>query len=202
MTTQIFNNIVFVQDEKGYYRAKTDFTLYMHRYVWEYYNTRIPDGYEVHHKDFNRANNDISNLQLLTVEEHRKIHAYLLTDEQRAWRRTNLNENARPKAIEWHKSEEGRAWHKEQITKQHQLGVFKHELICTNCGKRYIGESKNKNTFCSNVCKSAYRRKTGKNLEERICVVCGAPFLSDKYKHTLTCSRSCANKMWHNRRGT
>lgn len=26
----------------------------------------------------------------------------------------NLNKNARPKAIEWHKSEEGLAWHKKQ----------------------------------------------------------------------------------------
>lgn len=196
---QIFNGITFIPDDKGYYRAKTDFKLYMHRYVWEFYNTKIPEHYEVHHKDFDRSNNDISNLQLLSEIEHKKLHGTLLTEEQRNRKRINLNENARPKAIEWHKSEEGRAWHKEQITKQHQLGVFKHELICTNCGKSYVGEIKSKNTFCSNACKSAYRRKTGKDLDKRICEICGNTFLANKYKPTVTCSRSCACKLSHRR---
>lgn len=197
---QTFNGLTFIPDERGYYRAKSDFKLYMHRYVWEFYNTKIPEGYEIHHKDFNRANNDISNLQLLYVLEHKKLHGCLLTEEQRDWRRANLQENARPKAIEWHKSDEGRAWHKEQIIKQHKLGLFTHELICTNCGKSYVGEKHNENTFCSGACKSAYRRKSGKDLSERICEVCGNTFLANKYKPTVTCSRSCACKLAHMRK--
>ena len=31
-------------------------------------------GYEVHHKDFNHSNNDLSNLEVLTKSEHRTIH--------------------------------------------------------------------------------------------------------------------------------
>ena len=30
-----------------------------HRYIWEQYNGKIPDGYEVHHKDLNTHNNEI-----------------------------------------------------------------------------------------------------------------------------------------------
>lgn len=33
-----------------------------------------PDTHEIHHKDFNHANNDITNLQCLTIKEHRAIH--------------------------------------------------------------------------------------------------------------------------------
>ena len=201
MSTQKFDGITFVSDERGYYYNSTHGKIYMHRYVWEYYNGPIPKNHEIHHIDFDRSNNDISNLQLMTKSEHRKIHADLLTDEQREWKRNNLNEKARPKAIEWHKSEEGRQWHREQLSMQRELGIFKHKLICTNCGKTYVGEVNGPNTFCSNACKSAYRRRSGKNLEERICVVCGNPFMTDKYKNAKTCSRSCANRYRAMKRG-
>lgn len=195
MDSKTFNNLTFIQDNKGYYRELNNFKNLMHRYVWEFYNGKIPKGYEIHHIDFDRSNNDISNLKLVSRSEHRKIHAELLTDEQREWKRQNLNKTARPKAIEWHKSEQGKKWHRQQIAMQRELGVFKHKLTCTNCGKVYVGEKNRENTFCSNACKSAYRRKTGKDLEERICAVCGNKFTTDKYRKTQTCSRSCANKL-------
>lgn len=34
----------------------------------------IPEGYELHHIDFNRYNDAFHNLILLTIEDHRKIH--------------------------------------------------------------------------------------------------------------------------------
>lgn len=45
-----------------------------HRLVWEKYYGKIPDGYQIHHIDFNKTNNDISNLQLVTPLEHKRIH--------------------------------------------------------------------------------------------------------------------------------
>lgn len=192
---QEFNGIVFIPDECGYYRAKNDFTLYMHRVVWEFYNTKIPEGYEIHHIDFDRSNNAITNLQLLTTTEHKQLHGALLTDEQREARRMNLIQNAQPKATEWHKSGEGRTWHQALISQQRELGVFKHRLNCSNCGKEFIGEKHSKNVFCSNACKSAYRRNSKIDDVERVCEVCGKQFLVNKYKKTKTCSKRCANKM-------
>ena len=46
-----------------------------HRYIWELHNGKIPKGYEVHHIDGNTHNNDISNLTLLSIKEHRSLHA-------------------------------------------------------------------------------------------------------------------------------
>ena len=187
---QWFNDIKFTRDDHTGYYLNSTIRKRMHIYVWEYYNGKIPKGYEVHHKDFDRSNNDISNLQLLTRSEHRKLHSESLTQEQRDWKRNNLNVNARPKAIEWHKSEEGRKWHSEQakvtLAKTHQQV----EMVCVNCGKSYIGEHKSK--FCSNNCKSAYRRKSGVDNITEICAICGLEFQTNKYRKSQTCSRHCA----------
>lgn len=51
--------------------------IYKYKYelIWMAHHKRpIPRGYQIHHVDFNWRNNDISNLQLLTEEAHRKIH--------------------------------------------------------------------------------------------------------------------------------
>lgn len=193
---QYFNSVKFTRDDKtGYYCNSTTHKR-MHVYVWEYYNGQIAKGYQVHHIDEDKSNNDITNLQLLTQSEHMKLHGSHLTSEQRDWRKNNINTNARPKAIEWHKSESGRKWHTEHIKKQREHGAFKQELTCTNCGKFYIGEisGNSGNNFCSNACKSSYRRKLGVDLVERNCPVCDNIFKVNKYAKTVTCSRSCANK--------
>lgn len=37
--------------------------------------TRVPDGYDVHHIDYDKLNNDPHNLQVLTHSDHAKLHA-------------------------------------------------------------------------------------------------------------------------------
>lgn len=49
--------------------------IYEHHLVWEQAYGPIPDGYEIHHKDGNKLNNKLSNLQLLTRSEHARLHA-------------------------------------------------------------------------------------------------------------------------------
>ena len=67
-----FNGIEFYKKDK-YYANHTHDRL--HRYIWEYTNGEIPNNYDIHHKDFNQFNNDISNLQLILKSEHNKLHA-------------------------------------------------------------------------------------------------------------------------------
>jgi len=57
-------------DKRGY--------VYEHRLVMEEHIKRylLPEEI-VHHKDLNKTNNDISNLQIVSNSEHRKIHALL-----------------------------------------------------------------------------------------------------------------------------
>jgi hypothetical protein len=50
-----------------------------YRKIWETHFGKIPKdennrSYEIHHKDGNRFNNDISNLECLSIQEHYDIH--------------------------------------------------------------------------------------------------------------------------------
>ncbi len=46
-----------------------------HHLVWEAVNGPIPEGFEIHHLDHNKQNNDIENLKLVTRADHQKIHS-------------------------------------------------------------------------------------------------------------------------------
>lgn len=201
MLYQEFNGIRFYQtSENDYFRhSENGKTILMHRYVWEFYNCKIPKGYHIHHIDGNKANNDISNLKLLKGTEHWALHSQLLTDGERAWRRDNLLTNAVPKAIDWHKSEAGMAWHKEQVKYRKDNRTEQHN-ICVCCGKEFISISNKPKKFCCNACKTRYARQNNQNKEERICIVCGNTFLTDKYKHAQCCSPQCRAILGHNKR--
>lgn len=191
---QYFNGIKFTRDDKtGYYRNST-LRKRMHRYVWEYYNGSIPEGYHIHHKDKDKSNNDISNLEAIPFSAHAKIHNTEKAQLRYGEMVVNLIENAQPKAVEWHKSEEGRQWHKEQYERtKHKLHP-EQTMVCEMCGKEYVGKVSTENRFCSNKCRAAWRRKSGADNETRICACCGAEFITNKYTKVQTCSRACANR--------
>lgn len=45
-----------------------------HCIVWEEHYGEIPIGMQIHHKDFDKTNNSIENLQLVTPTEHKRLH--------------------------------------------------------------------------------------------------------------------------------
>lgn len=195
----------FRRDKKtGYYLSSRPIgkrRKRLHVYVWEKYNGDIPSGYEVHHKDMNKSNNEIENLEMLTRSEHAKEHGRLLTNEQKKKMAENLLKYAIPKATDWHKSEEGRKWHK-----KHAVEVAKNlkprKYICTFCGNEF--ETKNRypktsNTFCSNNCKSAYRRKMGYDNIEKVCEKCGEIYFANKYQKTKYCENCKGTRNRKNR---
>ena len=53
---------------------------YEHHLVWEKHTgSPVPDGCIVHHKDGDKHNNNISNLQLMSEKEHKNLHGNLQT---------------------------------------------------------------------------------------------------------------------------
>ena len=192
-----YHNIKFTLDEKSGYYQNSTIHKSLHRFVWEENNGVIPKGYEIHHIDFNKSNNHISNLIMLSKEEHLEIHSKSLTDQQRQFRRDNMNNVARPKAIEWHKSKEGLDWHKKHYQECLKESKPKMKRVCVFCGSEFIGYSNS--NYCSNKCKSAQRRKSGKDKITVKCIICGNDFSTNKYRPAKTCSKSCANIMWHSK---
>lgn len=48
---------------------------YEHRLIWEKYYGEIPKGFHIHHKNGNKLDNRIENLELISNSEHQKIHS-------------------------------------------------------------------------------------------------------------------------------
>jgi len=164
----------------------------LHVYIWEKYNGTIPKGYQVHHIDKDKDNNNIDNLRLLEKKEHMLLHGRTMSEERKKELRRILNIKARPLAGEWHKSDEGRAWHSKHAKEQSEKTEPK-KYICDYCGNLFETKKAYKagtNKFCSNKCKSAFRRKSGSDNVIKICEGCGKEFYANKYQKTKYCE-SC-----------
>ena len=65
-------------DEKGYYRITSrkegNRNKRLHDLIWEDYNGKIPEKMVIHHKDGNKTNNQIDNLELLSNNAHVTYH--------------------------------------------------------------------------------------------------------------------------------
>lgn len=163
----------------------------LHVAVWRHYNGEIPKGYHVHHKDKNRAHNDIDNLELVESSMHHSMHM----SEREEYNKKHI-EDIRVLASEWHRSEEGRAWHRKHAKEQWEH-VEEKEYVCSYCGKTFKTTNRysdNQNRFCSNNCRASFRRKSGIDNEDRVCPVCGKTFSANKYAKKLYCSYECARK--------
>lgn len=159
----------------------------LHTYIWEKHNGEVPSGYAIHHKDHNPDNNSIENLEIVKISDHARYHGNLRDKEEL---KRNLHEKARPKAIEWHKGEAGREWHKSHYQKTKEALHRKVLVTCEYCGKTVEkGMGSKKNRFCSDKCKNDYRQN--KDLTETVCKICGVVFESNRTKPATCCSHEC-----------
>ena len=165
---QMFNGMIFSKYKTGYYHRykKIDdkrINFMIHRCVWEYYNGEIPDGYVVHHKDFDKSNNDISNLQLMTQEEHMKIHSKInILTPRKLKKFTCKNCGEEFESINnghnhFCSSNCQSAWRrKEKLDNEIR--------ICVGCGKKFSVNKYKKAKYCSQkcFCNSRQRDSEGK----------------------------------------
>lgn len=189
----MFNGLRFIRDDSSGYYLNSTRRLRLHRAVYEFHYGTIPEGYDIHHIDFDKENNEVSNLQLLTSAEHMKIHGENLSDERKAIMRENLLANALPAAADWHKSDAGRDWHKVHYLQTRDRMKQKRQITCRCCQKEFQGYANS--IFCSERCRGRWRRMTGITKTRRNCEICGKEFITSKYSGTRTCSASCANRL-------
>ena len=73
-------------DAKGYPCIWIDGkSVKLHVYVWERVNGSKPPRYLIHHKDFDKANFALENLESMTESNHRRVHAGWVRDTAGAW---------------------------------------------------------------------------------------------------------------------
>ena len=125
-------------------------------YVWKKHNGEVPSGLQVHHKDLDKENNEPDNLVVVPMLNHLQYHSTKDAIDNYEEKKERFIRYALPKAIEWHKSKEGRAWHSEHGVEVSK-GIKERPpkiITCEVCGKQretyYQGETK----YCSKKCKA------------------------------------------------
>jgi predicted nucleic acid-binding Zn ribbon protein len=186
---QVFNGKKYYLYEGERYFSKGSTRL--HTEVWKYYKGDIPKGYHVHHVDGNTSNNDISNLNLILASLHLRYEGKKRFKNNPEWAK-DFHAKGIEKAKEWHASEEGREWHRKHAEKFDFGNKTYGEKKCIVCESIFTSKT-NGQKFCSNKCKSKYRRESGVDNIEKICIKCGKVFIGGKYLKTKTCSNSCGN---------
>lgn len=149
----------------------------LHRLIWEKFNGPIPKGHHIHHKDGDKLNNSIHNLECLSHAEHLSLHMKERGDRLYAW----------------HKSEEGRKALGTKASKLMAKRPFK-TFNCPQCKKDFQSQNEHRVKYCGINCQQAARRARGDDVIERSCIVCSKPFKINKYHKTLTCGYSCGSK--------
>ena len=66
----MFSGKKYTRRANGYYASTNNHRSFLHRDIWEASNGPIPTGFDVHHKDFYKAHNVLSNLELISKSEH------------------------------------------------------------------------------------------------------------------------------------
>lgn len=185
----IYRNYTFSKHPKQpyYYATVKQKKQCLHRYMYECEVGEIPPGYHVHHVDENPFNNTITNFKLVLGSEHISMHIKKRPREQLL----KLQEMGREHAKIWHSSAEGREWHKENYEKNKGFLHQKVKRICAHCSTPTLTTRRDGNAFCSNNCKSAWRRKNKPDKKQAICPVCGIEFTTLKYLPNTYCSRKC-----------
>lgn len=168
---------------------------YLHRDIYLDNHGAIPDGWHVHHADHDPFNNDPANLVAISPDGHAEYHS---SQPDRIARLMEVHHLGIEAAKEWHRSEDGLAWHREHAKRTWE-GRTAELYDCDHCGAEYSTRDRGNHRFCSNACKSAWRRKSGLDDVDRTCAGCGGTFRINKYSKARSCSRKCAQAVRHGR---
>jgi hypothetical protein len=190
MHQEHFGKKFYLDKETGYW-ISTDYPrIRAHRWVYEYHYGPVEDGYHIHHIDGNKSNNDISNLKKLTEKDHLSMH---MTIERKKWAAERMSK-IQHLTKAWHASEEGKEWHSKHA-KQTFARNSPEKSICDQCKKEFeIDKIDLKRTrFCSNKCKSKWRRDSGLDDIEIKCEKCGSLFMRNKYLKVRFCGKKCGS---------
>jgi len=137
----------FYKDHKaGYWISTACPKIRAHVWVWKYTNGNIPKGHEIHHKDGNKNNNDILNLECLNKKSHIAAH---MSEERKSFLKKLMNEirpltkiwHASPQGIEWHSQHGKASWEKRELrikncqlcNKEFQTKLSHHRFCHANC---------------------------------------------------------------------
>ena len=152
--------ILFHKGTTGHWVNNSRFgkDIFLHREVYKQHTGLTDDdllGYEVHHIDGDKDNNDISNLKLLSKKEHAKYHLVearkkqIKSCEQCGKLYSYINPRSRFCSEKWY-----RMWRYHNERK-----IRLDTRVCKNCGKEFTCNKYKPTKFCSKHCAAKFRCK-------------------------------------------
>ena len=79
-----------------------------HVVVWEQHHGPVPEGKQVHHRNHDKLDNSIGNLQLVGTVEHKRIHSGCELRDGQWWKPCSVCRELKPVTDEhWYISREG-----------------------------------------------------------------------------------------------
>lgn len=139
-----FDGIRYTWEKSCRYAASNGKLL--HREVWKHFNGEIPEGYVIHHIDGDPSNNDISNLQIMTISEHTKFHRQ--SSETKKYTCDYCGK-------EFYGKNATRGTHRFCSKECNSKWAYKNRnetRICAECGKEFTTNKYRKTKYCSKEC--------------------------------------------------
>lgn len=141
-------------------------TAWIHRIVYETYYGEVEDGYDIHHIDEDKTNNNINNLKKITHEEHGRIHSTKYSDKMMIC---------------------------PQCGKEFLWTAQKQQTFYSNQSRKRYQNSSTK-PFCSKSCSGKYGKQVQETLckENKVKHIDIDVFLNGKLVDTFDCIEKCS----------
>jgi hypothetical protein len=192
----IYKGIAFKKKATGYYectqqrKSNPNRQTFLHRYVW------------VHHKDGNRANNELSNLECIAALTHSRLHADTIEKIDHVCVVCGKTFTSAPQYVK-----KGYCGMSCQSRARRSSRIDNEDRCCIECGNTFSVNKYAKTVTCSKPCQNALHSRTEKERSKdrpvfsHICKWCGAGYVSKKQKVLKGfCSIKCTNAEGRHRR--
>ena len=134
----------------------------LHRAVWHFYFGEIPAGMVVHHSNGNWEDNCPSNLEIIDKSKHSREHMLERLKDPEFSRKNEISrKKAVSKAPEWHRSNEGREWHRAHGKETASRCFLPRDRECPDCKSTFSARCNNRKTRCPACRKKALAPSKG-----------------------------------------
>lgn len=127
---------IFYSCGDGYFMTANK--VYLHRYIYEKENGKIPKGFIIHHIDEDRQNNNIDNLECITRKRHNIIHMTGRKHSNETKKKISTKNKGKKNGMY------GRCGIRNPMYGKHLSGDTRHKLRIANIGKKLSEETKMK----------------------------------------------------------